>query len=419
MLGIFLNSLFIIAVGFWPFHADGSDPQKVKKSSYELPANSQDYAFIKILVQDKIDEVTVSTEHAYRVLDDQNRPVFSGSKMNPLVVKAAPNGIQIGNQIVGTNPLTILSEGHGIRVNGAKYGNCIQIFQEAAGKISVVNFISIEDYLKGVLPAEVNPKWPIESLKAQAIASRTYALFKIIENQDQRHHVSKGVLSQVYAGRNSEKYNTSLAVDATRGQVLVYQNKIFPAYFHSTCGGRTTQAEYQWSIEPHPALQGVECNFCWKSPHYRWHTEITAAEIESKLRKQGMKISEITDIKTGDKDSTGRAKYFIVTAKTGVLNVQANDFRVWVAPMQLKSTWIQLIEKKKGGRFIFKGRGWGHGAGLCQYGEKQLGEMGYPAASILQYYYPGTQIVQYWSSSINPATTFKNLFAQVKEKLEL
>lgn len=411
----FFRYFLIFSVGLWPFHADGTNPKEIKATSLELPANPAEYSFIKILVQDHVPEIWMAAEAPYQVLDSGGNIVFKAAKMPATKVAASAQGIQLGVQAIQSNPITILSEGHSIKVKTAWYRNAVQIFKEADGKISVINVISIEDYLKGVLPAEVNPKWSLESLKAQAIASRTYALFKLLEKQNEKHHLSKDVLSQVYGGKNAESYMTNLAVDATRGQILVHDHKIFPAYFHSTCGGHTTRAEFLWGVEPHPSLEGVECNFCWKSPHYRWNATFSGVEIEKRLNAKGVKVSGISNIRLGEKDQTGRAKYFILDTKAGKVNLHSNDFRIWIAPMQLKSTWLQLIEKTKAG-YTFKGRGWGHGVGMCQYGIKQLGEMGYTADRILRYYYPNSQTVQYGSAQpLSLGAAAKSLFARMKE----
>lgn len=419
MFSRLLSFPLILGLVVWPFGADKGGVLQIKKSAYDLPADPQQFAFIKILIESGSKEITIQTDKPFQVLDAEKRVLFQGARLAPSHVAAKGDSIQIGTQPFHSNPLIVESPAHGVKIRGAWYRQALEIWRESSGRLTIINVLPIEDYLRGVLPSEVNPKWSMESLKAQAIASRTYALFKMIENQNERYHLSKDVLSQVYGGKNLEHSMTNQAVEDTQGQILVGAgNKVFPAYFHSTCGGRTTHAEYIWPVEPNDVLKGVECNFCWKSPHYRWEAEFSMAEIEKKLQSH-IKVSGITGISIGEKDETGRAKYFVLETKSGKVNVHSNDFRIWVSPMKLKSTWIQGIGKKAG-NFYFKGRGWGHGVGLCQYGTKQLGEMGYSAGKILAYYYPGTQIVQYWTEQPRSiTTTVKGLLARVKEKLDL
>lgn len=263
-------------------------------------------------------------------------------------------------------------------------------------KEDVVNKMPLEDYLKGVLPGEMNPRWPEEALKAQAVASRTYALFKMIEHREDRYDVRSDVMSQVYKGKSAHHLASDRAILLTRGQILAHRGKVFSAYFHSTCGGHTAKAEAHWPVTGHPSLKGVACSFCRHSKHYRWQAVIPAAEIEARLRKAGYSFQGIKRIAQGERDASGRTENVIIEDSTRELKMRANDFRVLVGPEKIKSTlWDSMTQKED--QFYFKGRGWGHGAGLCQYGTKYLAELGYKYDQILNYYYPESEIKQYWS----------------------
>lgn len=417
----FLKLTFILSLTVWPFGEKAASAEGValKKTAEALPALPDQYAFIKILILNGASEVSLSIAGDYRVLDHQGRTLYQAAKLPPTKVHSNGTITQMGVQPFHANPVTLVSEKHGVKVQGTVYRHAIEIWRETNGKLMLINDIPIEDYLKGVLPSEVNPKWPMESLKAQAIASRTYALFKMIENQTLRYHLSKDVLSQVYGGKGQEHVLSNSAVELTQGQILTHNGKVFPAYFHSTCGGHTTRAEYIWPVEPHPALEGVECNFCWQSKHYRWTAEIPASEIQKKLKARRIPVSGITDLTMEDKDKTGRARFIGVVTAAGMRKIQSNDFRLWIDPMKFKSTWVQSIEKKNG-IFVFKGRGWGHGVGMCQYGIKQLGEMGYTADKIVSYYYPGSVITQYWIEQPKSIeSSFRNFVGLMKQKLDL
>ena len=117
----------------------------------------------------------------------------------------------------------------------------------------------------------------MEALKAQAVAARTYALYSI--NPAGKHYdVTNDIYSQVYGGRDSERYRTDLAVDRTRGQVLTYNNQIIPAYFHATCGGMTEDARELWNLPDIPPLRGVPCLILQK---------FTAHALEEEFPAQG------------------------------------------------------------------------------------------------------------------------------------
>lgn len=367
---------------------------EIKKTSLPLPPNPEDFNHIQISLLEGAPEITLATSSPYLVRDDQGRLLFRGERLVAARIQPHQRGIQFGSQTFPHSPLLIQSEGEGIRIGDRLYRHAVKIWREGDGKLLVVNEIAVDDYLKGVLPWEANPKWPKEALMAQAIASRTYALFKALENQKEKFVLSKDVLSQVYGGRNSENPMTTQAVEATAGKILTYNGKIFPAYFHSTCGGATTHAEYQWDVEKHPALQGVDCEFCRPSKYFRWQERFQVEEIESRLRKRGISLSGIQEIRPVDRDASGRARHFEIKSEKDKTKIHANDFRLWLDPARLKSTLIQSIHPENG-NFLFRGRGWGHGVGMCQYGMKKLAELGYTHEQILKYYYPGAEIISF------------------------
>ncbi|MBI3317227.1 MAG: SpoIID/LytB domain-containing protein [Candidatus Omnitrophica bacterium] len=362
-----------------------------KKSSLPLPSKSNSLQKIRIVLAQQVREVQISSPDAFDIWDSEGHLLESGASITDTMLRASGTGIQWGSHIFQRSPLVILSQGEGIRVGTHVYRHGLRVWREGAASITVVNEIPIEEYLKGVLPIEANPAWDPEALKAQAVVSRTYALFKAIENQEASYDLSKDVLSQVYAGKRVEKPQTNQAIEATRGQILIYHGEIFPAYFHSTCGGRTTRPEYQWDYEGHPVLRGVACQFCRESKHYRWQETFTFKEIQTKLKEHGFTIGTLRRISPLRRDDSGRVTQFLIEHEGRKLPMRANDFRLWVDAQRLKSTLITEIES--GNEAItFRGRGWGHGVGLCQYGVKKLGELGYSYREILEFYYPGSDL---------------------------
>ncbi len=369
-----------------------SSAESLRDLSVSLPQDLTELSKIRILVQPDKPQVQVSIPASFEVFDDQGRPVTRGAKLAGATVKPVGQGIQWWNQWVPTRFLVVKSMGSGIRVGSSGvYRDEVLIYRNSKGSLDVISRLELEDYLKSVLPFESNPMWAMESLKAQAVASRTFALTKMLARQKEEYDVSSGFMSQVYAGKQIEKDRTNQAVDATQGEVLLYKGKIFPAYFHSTCGGATTAADLVWRVKPLPPLGGVECKFCQRSPHYKWEAVVTPAEIKEKLAKQEMPVQDVLGIRTDKIDKTGRAHKFVIQSTWAEKTVDADAFRVWVDPMRLKSNLITKIRANDAGAFVFKGRGWGHGVGMCQYGMKYLGELGYGYQEILGYYYPGAK----------------------------
>jgi len=366
--------------------------EKLRDLSISLPPDLKSLSKIRILVQRGKPQVQVSTNASFEAFDDQGRSIARGTKLAGVTVKSAGQGIQWWDQVIPSRFVLVKSIGNGIRVGSSGvYRDEVLIYRNIKGSLDVISRLALDDYLKSVIPFEGNPKWALESLKAQAVVSRTFALTKMIARQNEEYDVSAGFMSQVYAGKQIENERTDQAVDATRGEVLLYKEKIFPAYFHSTCGGATTAADLVWRVKPLAPLSGVECKFCQRSPHYKWEAVVTPAEIKQKLAKQEMPVQDVLGIRTDKIDRTGRAHKLVIQSTWAEKIVDADAFRVWIDPMRLKSNLITKISARDGA-FVFKGKGWGHGVGMCQYGMKYLGELGYGYQAILGYYYPGAQV---------------------------
>lgn len=378
---------FIFAV-FWPWEIDSGEPQK---TSLEIPQDPHLLSVLRVALFYEKPGVTVAIAGPYEI------KAFPGSKLlaeGPSLattsVRSDPSGIRVGLARYQVSGLRITSQTKEVQVEKRNYHNVIQILKNPAGSLTVVNEIDVEDYLKGVLPWESNPEWPEEALKAQAVASRTYAIFKNIENRDFPFTLSADEGSQVYGGKTIEKSASNRAVERTRGEILTYQGRIFPGFFHSTCGGRTTRAEYQWGVKPHPSLQGVECPFCRGSKYFTWKAEFSAQEIESFLAKKNYSVQGLAEIRPENLDPSGRARSFAIRHREGSLTLPANEFRLILGSDRMRSTKARI--ERIGDPFVFRGRGWGHGVGMCQFGAKHLAELGYRYREILRYYYPGNAI---------------------------
>lgn len=385
--------LFFFSLALWPFSPSGEQEIEIKKSQLDIPPYIADLTLLRILILKETPSVTMQIEGAYEVFDHQGQRLWAAAKMEATSVTAGSKGIQVGNQSFQTASLLIVSQKGDIKIGKRTYRNAVTFWLDHAGKLNVNNELPVDDYLKGVLPWEANPKWPPEALKAQAIASRTYALFRAIERQDEPYDLSSDVMSQVYKGKDIEHEATDKAIESTKGLILTYRGKIFPAFFHSTCGGRTTRVENVWRLEPVPTLAGGECRFCQGSKHYRWQSEFSVKEMEEKLQKRKYNVRSITSLVAKSMDASGRPKSFEIQSQNGKIEIQSNDFRLLMDPARFKSTKINAIDFQNG-KFLFSGQGWGHGVGMCQYGMKGLGEAGYAYRQILDYYYPLSDVIK-------------------------
>ncbi len=390
----FQRASFLLLLFVSVLSMTASSAPEIKKSELPLPAQTDGYDMIRVLVQKDSESLMIETDSPYQLFDEAGALLFKGGQIVATRVTATSEGIQIGRQAFRTSLVRVLIQEGEIFVGKRAYHHSLEIIRDAGGKLRAVSELSLEEYLKGVLPVEASPAWPLDSLKAHAIVSRTYALFSMLENPDRRYAVAADVSSQVYGGLGTHNRITDAAVDATRGQILTYKGKIFPAYFHSTCGGHTARADQVWTIQKHPCLMGVKCDFCRGSKNYRWDCQFTLKQIEARLKKNGFNVAGVTGLAAQGKDESGRALYFEITDAKGTKRISSNGLRMFLSPAHFKSTLVTSI-KRGGSAYYFQGKGWGHGVGLCQYGAKKLAELGYNYKQILAFYYPQSSITTF------------------------
>jgi len=319
-----------------------------------------------------------------------NELIESGKYLAYSVVSPLASGIKIAEKDFGIYGVRIVPKrDSAIYLNRRSLRGIIDLIRTEDMRLLAVNHIDVEDYLRGVLYNEVSHWWPIESLKAQAIAARTYALYQKKVSAARDYDLTSGVSSQVYGGKFSEKWRTDRAVRLTKNKVLTYKWKIFPTYYHATCSGHTEDASNLWNVDMEP-LKGTKCHFCKVSPHYRWKKEILLSEIEAKLRKAGYNIGKINSITPGERFVSGRIKDIELVSPTALLTIPAKLFRSILGNNFIRSTNFKIRIKKP--KAFFEGLGWGHGVGMCQWGAYSMAKRHFKAIEILRFYYPGSKI---------------------------
>jgi stage II sporulation protein D len=284
-----------------------------------------------------------------------------------------------------------LGEGE-IEVDGLKFRGNMEIFHDDHGTLTVINDVDLEDYVEGVLGGEIPHDWPLEALKAQAIAARTFAFLKMLEARQKGllYDVENTAFYQVYQGTEKVDQEMKRAVRETRGEILVYGNKPIEAYFHSNCGGHTTDAKDVWGKDQ-PYLRSVPCQFGNNGAHYRWKASILIKEIVKRLRSVGVTLSDVVRISGLDSDGGDRiVNLDILDADGRVHTLKASTFRMALGPDLVKSTHFNA--RVEGDKVFFDGKGWGHGVGLCQEGAQGMANHGYSAFDILRHYYQGIMI---------------------------
>lgn len=314
------------------------------------------------------------------------------------VSPANPHGIHFGPWMMGDAlRLTLSRPQDFIQVNGKRYRGSLLIRLNSDKALSVIAELGLEEYLYGVLATEMSPGWPPEALKAQAVISRTFAIKNLGKHEEDGFDLASDSSSQLYGGVEKEDIRSIAAVSETQGEVLMYKGKLLNAYFHACCGGRTSPIKTAWQsgkkdeLKP---LMGVSDRYCTASPHYRWSRRFSLEEILSALNRGGLGLERLDSLRINQRDHAGRATSFYVRSGKEGFAVKAGDLRKWLGPNLLKSTYILHLAKTKEG-YLFQGRGWGHGIGLCQWGAKAMAESGKDYKQILRHYFPGAQLEEW------------------------
>ncbi len=339
-----------------------------------------------------------------------------------------------GQRVIETDPLIIKPSGTGLSVNGrrlafqklvakAKRGGLTLTLrysrsgrsraskarewslrgkvelQRQGSKVLVVNHVDVEAYVAGVVTGEINRNWHPEALKAQAVAARTYVLYKKMMNQSQAYDVVSSVQDQVYRGQAQVNSAVKAAIQSTKGKVITYQDSPILAAYSSTAAGPTEDATYVWDVDV-PYLKGVECPFDDQSPRFRWRAAVSLETLEQQFRKRDYAVGTIATITPFSQTPSGRIDQIRILHSRGELILRGQDFRRVAGYSTVYST--QFTIESMGRELILVGKGAGHAVGLCQWGMKEMAELGYSYEAIVRYYYPGTELLPVSQVKLSP-----------------
>ena len=351
---------------------------------------------------------------------------------------------------------------HWDRLEDQEFEGTLEIRDNADGTQTAINRLDVEDYLSSVITSEMSATSSLELLKAHAVISRSWVLRPIISpstctdkpdlSDPDRHVVwyerdaHEGF--DVCADDHCQRYegitrrdehpeaaaNVQKAIDATRGQVLMYDGKVCDARFYKSCGGATELFENAWANEHYPYLEAVRDEigtplpdltieenaqaFIRTSPSaycnttdarvlsqvlnnydqetkdfYRWTVQYTAAELSDIIRERsGIDFGEILDLVPIKRGPSARLyKMQIVGSKRTMVIGKELEIRKWLSRSHLYSSAF-VVDRNEQGDFILTGAGWGHGVGLCQIGAAVMADKGYTYEQILAHYFPGSEL---------------------------
>lgn len=343
---------------------------------------------------------TITTSDKIRVLLGIERGEFKITSEGLIIINGIPfnneaniyfDGSKIvANDIVKDNKIEIYSDSY-LKYSDSKYSGLIRLIL-SENRIMVINVVDLEEYLESVVPSEVPALWPMEALKAQAIVSRTYAVRKMIENQDKDYDVVSTYKSQVYSGISKIHPRTSRAVRETEGIVITHNDEVILAFFHANSGGYIEKPEIIGVKANLPYLKPIVDNYSKNTFRSSWTTSIPKKDfLASIFGRKNLKMEYINIPYRLPSGSIAEIEVVASDGKSSVTRkIGVNKFRE-IFPMVLSPKFEIDI---KGDTIVFTGIGWGHGVGMSQWGAKEMASKGYNYKEIIRYYYDNVELVK-------------------------
>ncbi len=304
-----------------------------------------------------------------------------------------------------------------IQVGSLNLGFSGEFILKAIGeKLVLTHYLSLEEYVGGVIQNEIGAAAPIQALKTQAVAARTHAIKLLLYNRHRSdgYDLCNTTHCQVYKGQYLSNANIRAAVNETKAEIMCFDGLITDATYHSSCGGKTDSSLNIWKGTALPYLMGVTCIAAcdsldlstesgakawldtslsdpeassWEKASLNWTKEISRSRLANNLG-----LSSINKIEILKRGNSGRIILMRITGNKSV--TLDNEYKIRQAFGNLPSSFFYI--SSSGSNIKMKGKGSGHGVGMCQVGALRLARAGWSYEQILQRYYPGTQIIKDW-----------------------
>lgn len=329
--------------------------------------------------------------------------------------------------------------GNIINYNTKPYRGAIRIKRSQSSDLTVINYLDLEKYLYGVVPKEMPVEWSLEALKAQAIAARNFAVMHLGDYEALGFDLTNDINSQVYGGVEAENIRSNQAVDETKGLLLKYDDYVAATYYHSNSGGQTESVENVWQSEI-PYLKGVSDEYSENVKNSSWEKTYTLSQISLQLNNAGYDVGRIYDVVPVSISENNRVLELLFKGTKDDVVLEKGETRKIFGYFDIKSMWFDV---KKGNEvrivnntkyytdgitsqkiitasgikdlssynaydvydgeslrsietnisnITFKGKGFGHGIGMSQWGAKVMAERGHTYEDILLHYYSGTYL---------------------------
>jgi stage II sporulation protein D len=300
---------------------------------------------------------------------------------------------------------------------GRRYRGELVIHASDAG-LTIVNRLPVDEYLKGVVPMEIGTERTMTdfaAVEAQAVAARSYAYARLAGRGDRRwYDLRPTVADQAYGGASAETIVSTRAVESTAGLVLKYDGRLVNAPYHSTCGGMTAEAPEAWPTRGEPFLQrisdripGTDRFYCDISPRFRWTRQLSGDRLDAAVARYLRQYAavpadgpgHVRSVAVVNRTPSGRVESIqLTTGRGGPYLLRGNDARFVLRAaggevLNSSSFCVEsLASDGRVTRLTFKGAGYGHGVGMCQWGAIGRARAGQDFRTILATYFPGTTV---------------------------
>ena len=376
--------------------------EKSSNKTSDLRVLLNDFRASKIL---NIESTVFLNDETNILTQIQTRSKLSCS-VNDIGIKINVNGENYTREKFFLSP----SENDAIlKINGKRYRGKIQV-SSSNNSIDLINLVSLEDYVKGVLAKEMplgKKNENYEALKALAVCVRTYAIRKMNDGK-LYYDLYDNTNDQVYGGVDAENPLSNKAADETDNLILKFNGVPALLYYHSTCGGYTESVQNVFTKNSVPYLITIKDGdepYCNISPRFTWQEVYTRDDIVNRLKNYSLLDNsnyELEDISINDRFESGRVaeleiKVIDESGEQKSLILRGNEIRSILRTSDNKNIlWSTMFDITTHlNSIVLNGKGFGHGVGLCEWGAIALSRNGWNFNAILQHYYPGTYLEKY------------------------
>ncbi len=334
---------------------------------------------LRVAIKKNLQQITVGSSTPAVIKDGAGKVLGEIEAMQATTATARGRGVGVNTWQASQIIIEPENDGY-VWIGDRWYRGKTRLLRQGQG-VTAVNLVDLESYLYSVVGAEAVASWPIEALKTQAVAARTYAIYKSSTSGNRFYDLDTSTATQVYKGLDSEFTTTHEAVNSTSGQIMTYRGKPILAVFHSSSGGHTENVEDVWSSAL-PYLRGVT-DYDQTAPVFQWSKTFTAAELGRLIGGVG-RVRELIPQRA---TPHGRIVKLRVIGDRGAKVVPDDLLR---QELELRSTLFTVTTNEE--IFEINGRGYGHGIGLSQWGAYYLASQGTSYDRILSHYYQNAML---------------------------